>query len=302
MRTRIVSMLLLVVVLVLGSFHSAAADPACVSLSSRGFCLISVKTESKRPVVRSLDSSSGGIAETRECRSGPEIVPCSSASGSWDGGKSCYVRVASPQPEDFLPLSNGREGGVVMECTYLGSGTPAFEFWVATAEAAAAPDPRVLAQTAIERMELQAIRIGSFPHTVEKSPMSLGVVGWNVWMWVDAATSSTYGPVTKSASTGGYTVTATAQVAEVVWDMGNGDTITCGRGTPYPATVDNDPQSPDCGYRYSHDGRYTITATTHWNITWAGIGQSGVIPMELSATGQLEIAEIQVLNVPVEQN
>ncbi len=132
--------------------------------------------------------------------------------------------------------------------------------------------------------------------------MSLGVVGWNVWMWVDGASASTYGPVTKSASAAGYTVTATAQVVEVVWDMGNGDTITCGKGTPYPATTEKDPVSPDCGYLYTHDGRYMITATTRWNITWAGIGQSGVIPMELSASGQLAIAEIQVLNIPVQQN
>ncbi|RMB57863.1 hypothetical protein EAX62_15540 [Tessaracoccus antarcticus] len=191
---------------------------------------------------------------------------------------------------------------MIMECSYPGAGAAAFQFWVATADAAAAPDPRVLAQTAISRMDLHAIRIGSIPHTVEKSPMSLGVVGWNAWMWVDGASATTYGPVTKSASAGGYTVTATAQVAEVVWNMGNGDTITCGKGTPYPATTEKDPESPDCGYRYTHDGRYTITATTRWNITWVGIGQSGVIPMELSATGVLAIAEIQVLNIPVEQH
>lgn len=295
---------LLSVVLVAGSARMSIADgqPVCQQKHSTGFCLVWVSSPQSAGTSPEVDAASSHRgADTRECRSAVDVVPCSTAMGSWDGGKSCYVRVAAPQPEDFMPLSNGREGGVVMECTYPGADAPAFQFWVATADAAAAPDPRILAQTAIDRMDLQAIRIGSFPHTVEKSSMSLGVVGWNVWMWVDGATVTTYGPVNKSASAGGYTVTATAQVTEVVWDMGNGDTVTCGKGTPYPATVDKDPVSPDCGYRYTHDGRYRITATTHWNISWSGIGQSGVIPMELIATGNVAIAEIQVLNVPVEQ-
>lgn len=223
---------LLAAVLSFGYTEGGAADegPRCQQKHSSGFCLVWVsppKAAHTRGDVN--EGTSGRGAETRECRSGIDVVPCSSSMGSWDGGNSCYTRVASPQPEDFLPLSSGRDGGVIMECTYPGSSAPAFQFWVATADAATAPNPRVLAHTAIERMDLQAIRIGSFPYTVEKSPMSLGVVGWNVWMWVDGATATTYGPVTKSASAGGYTVTATAQVVEVVWDMGNGDTSPAAR-------------------------------------------------------------------------
>ncbi|WP_461109539.1 hypothetical protein [Tessaracoccus terricola] len=105
----------------------------------------------------------------------------------------------------------------------------------------------------------------------------------------------------KSASAGGYTVSATAQVTQVVWDMGNGDTVSCGAGTPYPATVEEDPPSPDCGYVYTRDGHYTISATSYWEVAWSGIGQSGVIPLELTTNEQLSVAEIQVVNVPVDQ-
>lgn len=247
-------------------------------------------------------SSSGtpsNRTESRTCNSQAGApIPCRTAQGTWNADKSCYSQQTSPEviiPDD----PSGDREGIVMLCTTLGGST--FDY-LAPPDQPQPPDPRQLAQAAISRMDLHAIRIGSFPHTVEKSPMSLGVVGWNAWMWVEGASASTYGPVTKSASAAGYTVTATAQVVEVVWDMGNGDTVTCGKGTPYPATTETDPVSPDCGYRYTHDGRYTITATARWNITWAGIGQSGVIPMELATTGQLAIAEIQVLNVPVHQS
>lgn len=82
--------------------------------------------------------------------------------------------------------------------------------------------------------------------------------------------------------------------------MGNGDTVMCGRGTPYPArSSERDPKSPDCGYVYTRDGDYTVSATALWEVSWSGIGQSGVIPMELTSTGHVTIAEIQVVNVPV---
>ena len=300
MKRRVVSMVCLSVGLLSIMLQSGTAETACISMSSRGFCLLSATASGSEYAATPRDSSDRE-AETQVCRSGFDVVPCRSAAGSWDGGKSCYVRVANPQPKDFIPMAAGRDGGMIMECSYPGSASSAFQFWVATADVAAAPDPRVLAQTAISRMDLRAIRIGSFPQTVERSSASLGVVGWNVWLWVDGVSADTFGPLTKSATVGGYTVTATAEVVEVVWDMGNGDTVVCGAGTPYVASSVRDGASPDCGYRYAADGRYTITATTRWNIAWAGIGQSGVIPMELSATGRLAIAEIQVLNIPVEQ-
>ena len=176
----------------------------------------------------------------------------------------------------------------------------AFYFWAGSGDPEAAPDPRVLALQAVEYMDLSAVRIGSFPWTVEKSAQSMGVVGWNVWLWVDGASASTFGPITRSASAGGYTVTATGRVSRVVWDMGNGDQVTCGRGTPYPRySADRDPKSPDCGYVYMRDGDYTVSATSYWEVSWSGIGQSGVIPMQLTSTGRVTIAEIQVVNVPV---
>ena len=238
-------------------------------------------------------------AETQTCNSpaGAPIV-CAREDGRWNAERSCYVQRSVPGTVTADSPLGDREG-IAMQCTTLDGNS---YLYLAPLGEPAPPDPRVLAQTAISRMDLHAIRIGSFPQTLQRSPASLGVVGWNVWLWVDGASPETYGPVTKSAAVGGYTVTATAEVDEVLWDMGNGDTVTCGVGTPHATSSTKDSASPDCGYRYARDGRYAITATTHWSISWAGIGQSGVIPLQLSTSGELAIAEIQVLNVPVRQN
>ncbi|MCC2594199.1 hypothetical protein LKO27_12355 [Tessaracoccus sp. OS52] len=188
-----------------------------------------------------------------------------------------------------------------MECTYPGRMAPDIWFWAASADPEEAPDPAVLARTAIETMNLRAISIGSYPHTNERSAESMGVVGWHVWLWVSGASASTFGPITKSASAGGYTVTATAQVTEVVWDMGNGDTVSCGKGTQYTGMGKQNVPSPTCGYLYEKDGYYEISATSHWEITWSGIGQTGTIEMELtSLSEQLSIAEVQVVNIPID--
>lgn len=236
-------------------------------------------------------------AESRVCRApGGGEIPCRTADGVWDGSSSCYTR----QDSDGVTVVDAPEGdrtGIVMACTTLGGSR--FLYLVQPGDAAP-PDPRVLAQTAVSRMRLSAIEIGSFPWTVQKSRESMGVVGWNVWLWVDHPSASTFGPITRSVDVGGFTVTATAEVDEVVWDMGNGDVVRCGRGTPYPRFRSvPDPRSPDCGYVYTRDGDYRISATARWRVRWSGIGESGVIPMELTASGDLTIAEIQVVNVPV---
>lgn len=244
---------------------------------------------------------SAGVAaggESRTCNSPTgAVIPCSSELGSWNGERGCYSRVSPDQ--NAIPIDPAlAEEWVLMQCTRL-SGLETY--FLSQRDEPSPPDPRALAQTAISRMGLAAIRIGSFPHTVDRSPMSLGVVGRNVWMWVDGATASTFGPITQSVTERGFTVTATAEVVEVVWDMGNGDSVSCGEGTPYPASTDDDPASPDCGYVYTTDGHYLITATTHWAINWAGIGQAGTIPMQLTTSETLSIAEIQVVNIPVRQ-
>ena len=90
-----------------------------------------------------------------------------------------------------------------------------------------APEPAVLARIAIGRMDLKAPEIGMWPSPLEQLPDGRNYVGWHNWMWVNNPGRNTWGPITKTVTESGYSVTATAMVAGVTWEMGNGDTKEC---------------------------------------------------------------------------
>ncbi|MEZ5112729.1 MAG: hypothetical protein R2693_04425 [Nocardioidaceae bacterium] len=163
----------------------------------------------------------------------------------------------------------------------------------------AGPTPREVAQFAIEEMALRAIDIGITPEPGEDS---IGIVGMPVWMWAANPNEHTVGPITESASAGGITVTATAKLQRITWDMGDGSTVKCASGgTAYKASY-GDARSPDCGYVYEKSsskkpgGKYTVTATSDWVITWEGAGQTGTIRLDgLTRTVAIAVGEAQVL-------
>ena len=71
--------------------------------------------------------------------------------------------------------------------------------------------------------------------------------------------------------------------------------VTCaGSGTPYEASYGTS-SSPDCGHTYTRQGKYTVRATSHWVVTWSGIGQAGTIPLDLTQATDVTIGEAQVL-------
>jgi hypothetical protein len=218
----------------------------------------------------------------------------------------CTYTVADPQPWAFDPVWAGqrRDSGTVwlMVCP------PPAGFsrdWVAriflpngTGPPPGPPiDPRMLAEQAIASMVMYAPQIGMAPPPGSTS----GLVGLPVWMWTERGEHTT-GPTRESASAGGVTVTAVGSVSRIVWDMGDGNTVTCGAGTPYRAG--SDAESPDCGYTYATasanhvpgGGPWPITATSTWTITWSGGGQSGTDVLELSSAAELAVGELHVLN------
>lgn len=252
------------------------------------------------PVVGPRDPAPAPPAAPRVCRwdgENPQEVPCESGFGSWSQSRQCYVQLIDPAPPYSDPEWEGRTEGSLYTCTppyWVDIGlVPIYTFWSASPPDGVAPppDPRVLAQQAITTMNLSAISIGLVPEPV---PGSVGLVGLPVWMWVDTPSENTWGPITRSASAAGWTVTATAQVSQVSWDMGDGQVITCGEGTAYQDAFGTS-SSPTCGHTYTRQGEYTVRATSHWVITWAGIGQSGTIAMDLVDTAPVAIGEVQVL-------
>jgi hypothetical protein len=182
------------------------------------------------------------------------------------------------------------------ECVRTGGQvTVSVRFWSKRAPAAPAapPDPAVVARTVVTQMHLRAIRIGMAPEDVTGR---VGIVGMPAWMWVADRNAQTFGPIVRSASVGGTSVTATGEVDRIVWAMGDGGVVTCrSAGVPF-ADGDGGTESPDCGYTYTRQGRYTVRATSHWVVTWtSNSGAGGTIPLDFTADRLLDVGELQVV-------
>lgn len=232
--------------------------------------------------------------------SGP--VACTSDEGYWSNGYRCYISLLDPQPPAGDPNWQGHEpgDGAVYSCYQ-----PQTDLliWIWSQDpppnSGAGPTPREVAQLAIEEMALRAIDIGITPEPGEDS---IGIVGMPVWLWAANPNEHTVGPITESASAGGITVTATAKLQRITWDMGDGSTVKCASGgTAYEASY-GATKSPDCGYVYEKSsskkpsGKYTVTATSDWVITWEGAGQTGTIRLNgLTRTVAIAVGEAQVL-------
>jgi hypothetical protein len=265
--------------------------------SLAGVCVIAVTTPGSptTPGTPGTPVTSGTPAAPQKCVSpySGKDVPCQDGSSWYSNSLGCYISLTKPQPPKSDPLWNSHADGAIYDCyTPELAGNKITNLWSATSPAgpAAPPDPAQLAQQALSLMRLKAITVGIVP-----DPSGVGLVGMPNWMWVTNPTANTWGPLTRSASAAGWTVTATAQVSKVTWNMGDGQVVVCnGPGTRYQDSYGKQ-QSPDCGHTYTRQGAYTVRATSHWVITWAGIGQTGTIPMDLTNTAALTIGEAQVL-------
>ena len=203
---------------------------------------------------RGQGSGGGRVEGPSGCYTGNGAeVPCYQWGLAWRPDLQCYARVKPVQPPLTDAIWNGNSEGTIIECRFgiEGGWSNTWDVWSAAAQLQAPPDPAVLAQRAVDRMQLAAIRMGTFPEQAERAPRDLGYVGWNSWMWVSNPSPSTWGPITRSVSEAGYTVTATGQVEKVVWDMGDGTTVTCGVGKPWRSIWVHNEESPDCGHMYA---------------------------------------------------
>ncbi len=296
---RIIAAVMAAVALVGLTAPTASGDASGGAFMNEDTVVISVGVSGESGSSNGGRGSAGGSGGPTGCYMGGAEIPCFQWGVAWRPDLECYARVKPVQPPLTDAVWGGNEDGVILECRIgtEGGWNSSWDIWTATAVLPAPPDPAVLAARAVERMQLSAIRMGTFPEQAERAPMDLGYVGWNVWMWVDDPTPASWGPITRSVSERGYTVTATGHVDKVVWDMGNGDTVTCQLGKPWISIWVHNEASPDCGYLYERDGEYTVSATTYWVVNWSGIGQTGTITAQLTQSGTLRIAEVQVVNV-----
>lgn len=298
--------------------HPAATRLLRLSLAA-GFALLlsvpSVARADDSPVVGSGDCA-GTDKFVTVCAVDPESLPDRAPQAAThtkkDGGRKqaaapalCHVVPLDPQPPVGSALWEGHRPGdgkiYQRNCPYNSgdSVAPAAmtrTFWAKNPPPAKTVDPVVLARQAVDRMKLSGPEIGIAP-----KPSGKGLVGLPVWMWT-ARTAEAYGPNSASATAGPVTVTATATVSKIVWDMGDGESVTCtGPGTPYEPSFGNK-ASPDCGHRYRHSSKdepgkaYPVTATSTWTIDWRGGGQSGQLTQTRQSRTQVTIGQLKVLN------
>jgi hypothetical protein len=161
--------------------------------------------------------------------------------------------------------------------------------WIA-GPAPAAVDPAVLARQAVSQLSLPvpAIRVNPAPPAAQLAFLP-------TWLWLDR---SSWGSRSATASVPGLSITATAKPARLVFTTGDGSTVTChGAGTVWTSARNPSTASPDCGHTYTTPGSATLTATVTWQISWAGGGQTGVVP-DLTTTSTITLAVIdsQALN------
>lgn len=156
------------------------------------------------------------------------------------------------------------------------------------------PSPAQVAAIARAQLTIPKPTIGSAPCTRADCK---GAVGVPVWLWTDPAM---FKPTAQTATEGGVSVTVTAVAAGVTWDMGDGQRVTCdGPGTRYDLKF-GFMSSPTCGYKYTRNslkqpgGRYPLTATSTWAITFSGdfVGSEAITT---TSTVNVAISEIQAI-------
>ncbi|WP_253876905.1 hypothetical protein [Promicromonospora umidemergens] len=249
-------------------------------------------------------SGSSGDGKKIDCPKVNGKTTCKFASGTWSG--ACFAGVIDTEPDSGHPAWKGHDDGVIVLCRSLACAErldqndeahcfPGEEtaYW-APVPPGTDVDFEALAQRAVESMGIEPITIGIVP---EDKPDRVGIVGMPVWMWVQEPGPTTYGPGDGEATAGDVTVTATARVVRIVYDMGDGTTVTCNSpGTPYEDRY-GITESPDCGHQYTKQGDpYTVTATSYWVADWQGPGDiGGTIELERTTETQVVVGEAQVI-------
>lgn len=233
------------------------------------------------------------------------VTSCGSQTGYWSNNRQCYVHMAD-YPWPARPASYDQDAGYYecIESVQIGAGVVSY-FWSNTVPPGLQVyTPGMAAQKLVDTFQLRGVDIGMAPEANAQWGHRRSYVGVPVWLWVENPQPLTWGAYEETATLGGQTITATAQVTSLRWDMGDGGSRACGGiGTPY-STGYGIQDSPTCGYRYSTTSedrpgdRFTVTATSQWTVTWTSLaGPGGTINLTTSSAVGLEVNELQTVNV-----
>lgn len=305
-RRALVGALLAALVALVSGEVTAYADGGKVVCDEKGFCRVvaddTTTTPGKEGDGQQASDASTGKPKCYDSNMDADTdVPCYlKGFGYWVNGSNCYFQEADPQPPPGDPRWEGHDpaDGAVYDAYCPDNPNKNSQWFAQPPNGGAGVDPEVLAQQAVKKMRLLGPDIAS--------PRAAGryTVGVPLWMWVNQS-ATTYGPQSASASAGGVTVTATAKVSQIVWQMGDGATVTCrGPGTVYQASAAM-AESPTCGHVYTktsadaQGSKYPVTATSTWAIDWevtaGGGGQIGQLTQIQQSQTQVAIGEVQVV-------
>jgi hypothetical protein len=301
-------------VILVSAPEAARAYTVCTTpVTGKPACTTTV-SEAGKPVDSSVDPGTGLTPQLVPCldrqpNDSYVDIDCASDLGWWSNRWQCYMSVEdvqNPAPAGFDPIGAWYHcqppPGPACDPATICRDNYTFSQWLRD------PPPGVptltpgqAARVIVESFVLDGITVGFAPDP--DTPGSRSYVGVPIWMWAENPTPLNYGPYVQVTTLGAVEITATAQVTSVVWNMGDGSSVTCANpGTPY-VTAYGAVDSPTCGHRYARTsesqpgGKYPVTATSQWQVTWEGGGESGVIPLTSASTTAVQINEIQSVNV-----
>ena len=233
----------------------------------------------------------------------------SSGGGSGGGGPAwqCTYTILTLNNEGGFPPGGPTPGAwYSVTCDDAASGAQVTQtVWITQGQAASVPqvDPRSLALQAEQSMRLPTPAIGL-------DPVGTSVVGLATWLWVDP---SIWSVKSVTASAGSVSATAVARPVGVTWTTGDGTVVTCGGpGVVYVPTRPAAWQSTYCSHVYAasslgqpspdgdpDDGRYPVTATVEWDVSWSAVGApgGGALPtLYTTSRTSLRVMQVESLN------
>lgn len=123
-------------------------------------------------------------------------------------------------------------------------------------------------------------------------------VGYPIWLWVDGPSV-----MTQSVTTQGITINLVARRTRVVFDMGDGQEVTCTDMPEWPGPSSTPKPSPSCGYAYQRlpktpGAGYEMGVTAFWDVGWSALGQGGTLALSTTGGRLMPVGELQSVVVP----
>ncbi len=135
------------------------------------------------------------------------------------------------------------------------------------------------------------------------NPAGIGITGLETWLWYDGAATSipSFGMEWTDPITGiDYELEARAEIAQYVWDMGDGTTIS----SPVPGSGDDLPYSKAAGHTYETKGFYDVTLTVTWTgeFRWRTVGDPWPAWQPMTGTWSPSITQTYQVDQIVSRN